>query len=417
MTSRYPNAGGIELSEEAVRRRFAHAGRAGNSRWLWPELTIEQWQTALDSIAAVTRDVLAGTERPHLAGQAEALGIAGYTSGMGPILGYWLAKGDITADAEAAGVLETHFTHNRDRMAKLAGHAAEISAGFARKGVHGIVLKGMDTAFACFPDPGARPMSDIDLLVAPDDEAAANEVLAGLGYVAGRANSLPPARNWRRPSSSELPRTLSFVHAEDPWSVDLQTSLNRRAGAHEVELDRCLRRMPLRRSERFPAFHSLPPAALVLHLACHASCTLESLSLLRLLELVLVVRQSRRADPGLWDDVVEIADGSEVLSFTYPAFRLSEALAPGTVPDGVQERCRAAATAVVRRVVDRLSPARAQSQGRCSLEERFMWNRSRLLTARQFLREIVPPGSSSIPALLAIYRNRMRRVAQGTVTR
>ena len=417
MTSRYPGYGSTELSEGAMRRRFAQAGRAGNSRWLWPELAVEHWQSSLESIAAVTGDVLAGKQRPHLAGRAEALGIAGYTSGMGPVLGFWLAEGAITADAEAAGVLETHFTHNRDRMAKLAGHAAEISAGFARKGVQGTVLKGMDTAFACFPDPGARPMSDIDLLVAPDDEAAANEVLAGLGYVAGRVNTLPPARNWRMPASPQLPRTLTFVHAQDPWSVDLQTSLNRRAGAHEVELDCCLRRKPLRRSERFPALHTLPPAALVLHLACHASCTLESLSLLRLLELVLVVRQSRQAEPGLWDDVLEIANGSEVLSFTYPAFRLSEALAPGTVPDGVQERCRAAATAAVRRVVDRLSPARAQSQGRCSLEERFMWNRSCLLTARQVLREMVPPGSSSIPALLAIYRNRVRRVAHGTVTR
>jgi hypothetical protein len=48
------------------------------------------------------------------------------------------------------------------------------------------------------------------------------------------------ARHLPRAGGATQPRTLSFVHRDDPWSIDLQTSLNRRYsyGAPVIALDR-----------------------------------------------------------------------------------------------------------------------------------------------------------------------------------
>ena len=404
------------LTEAEVRERIAWASRRGQPHWLWPELDPADWKAALASIERAVRDVLAGGPAPRLAGRAEAIGLAGYTSGMGPLLGYWLRAGLIAADPEAAALLGLHLAHNGLRMERMERRAMELAAGFAARGIGHAALKGMDTAFAYFPEPGTRPMADIDLLVDARDRAAAGEVLAGLGYAPGREVPMPPAQTWRRPGTPELPRTLRFVHADDPWSVDLQTSLNRRhrAGAPVVELDRVAR---FEEAAAQPLTRRLAPVSLVLHLACHASCDARSLTLLRLVELLLVIRHEREAGRLGWDELLAMASEAGALGGVYPALNLCERLAIGTIPAEVLTASRRAAPAAVHRVIERLSPAHAQDLLRCSLEERFMWSPSPARKLGQALREVFPPGSSSPAVLFDILHTRAWRLARGTLTR
>jgi hypothetical protein len=70
-----------------------------------------------------------------------------------------------------------------------AGHnallAAELNAllaDFRQVGVEPIVLKGMALGATLYPAPGARPVSDLDLLVERGQMAAVREVLSGRGY-------------------------------------------------------------------------------------------------------------------------------------------------------------------------------------------------------------------------------------------
>lgn len=60
--------------------------------------------------------------------------------------------------------------------------ADQACAALAAAGVPVLLLKGIAYAGRLYADPAARPMTDVDLLVAPDAIAAAARALARLGY-------------------------------------------------------------------------------------------------------------------------------------------------------------------------------------------------------------------------------------------
>jgi len=262
-------------------------------------------------------------------------------------------------------------------------------------------------------------MSDIDLLIAPDDEAPAGCVLRTLGFSPGLAQAYPPERSWRPAEAPELPRNLALVHADDPWSVDLHTSLNRRyaAGSLVLRIDQVAAGNLLPHRAFAPSARVLAQPSLLVHLTTHAGCGLESLSMLRLVELVFVIRRDMPAGPAAWDQFVAAAEGADALGSVYPALEFCEQLVPGTVAARVLRNARQAVPPPVRRVVDRHTVVDIQRVERCSLAERFMWAPSKWAVLRQILGEIFPPGSSVLPTLLAIYRARLWRLARRTMTR
>jgi len=406
----------FDLGADAVRGRFDWAVRQGHPHWLWPDTTIEAWQAVLPQFEGVARQVLTGGYAGEpLRGRPGDIGVAGYTSGMGPLLGAWLRHGLIGASASVGAILELQYRHNGLRMEAMARRAVAVVDALALSGVATVVLKGMDTAWSVFPDPATRPLSDLDLLIDPSDEPAANEILRGMGLVPGGVGRYPPARNWRKADAPSTPRTLAFVHRSDPWSVDLQTSLNRRYsyGAPVIELDRLLAAAALEPWSLSPSARTLAAEARVVHLACHASCGLESLTLLRMVELAIAIRG--RASFG-WDRFTELGERTGALAMTYPALRLTEQLVPGTVPQEVLGLCEREVPARVRRVIELLAPHNAQRVLRCSLEERFMWTPTPLRRLLQIVRELHPPGLTVL-ALPAIYRARAWRLLRGTLTR
>src|SRR5262249_25227629 len=99
-----------------------------------------------------------------------------------------------------------------------------------------------------------------------------------------------------------------------------------------------------------------------------------SVTLLRLVELILVLRRDNTSGVLDWDEFLAgtrtIGGGQTV----YAALYFCEQLAPETVPPPVLAACRADAPARLRRVLADLTPATATPLGRRhSLRERFMW--------------------------------------------
>jgi hypothetical protein len=269
----------FDLSPAEVEHRFAWAVRQGNRSWLWPDTPIAGWRSALLQIERITREILHdGRADTALTESGDRLCVAAFTSGMGPLLGYWGAVGKLRASAEVLALVDLHYRHNAIRMDMLSARAAEAVGARAGAGVRATVLKGMQTAFAYFPTPGTRPLSDIDLLVDAADRALAGEVLHCLGYLPGKTVLFPPQQCWRMASSPPVPRSLVLTHRDGPWYIDLHTGLSQRysAGARIVELDR------LRAPGRIESWvlslsaDALAPVAMLLHLACHASCGLEA---------------------------------------------------------------------------------------------------------------------------------------------
>ena len=409
----------FDLAPGEAQRRFLEAARSGNPTWLWPHIAVVQWAEGLERIVAVTREVMTqGASNRLLEGDAAAIGLAGYTSGMGPLLGHWLETGQARASPEVAAVLALHLEHNRLRMARMEGRLLDISGALAAHDIRHTVFKGMHTAYAYFPEPGARPLADIDLLVAPEKVPRAGEVLGARGFKPGVARPYPAQRTWRTIDSASEPRSLCFVHTDDPWSVDLHSSLDRRyaAAAPIIRLGEAARVCGTEPSPLSSAARVLSQPVLLLQLAAHASCGLESLNLLRLVELALVARADVAAERLSWDEFVGAAERAGGLGHVYPALALCEQLVPGTVPAEVLERAHGDAPPTVRRVIGPLTPATAHRVLRCSIAERFMWAPSRWAIARQVVQEAFPPGSGSPLALARIYRARLWRLARRTLT-
>lgn len=405
----------LELTPEVVRDRFRWALRQGNPRWLWPETTPERWQAALHHVEHATRHVLTGHGQPAvLEGNAQDIGLAALTSGMGPLLGYWITAGLLEAEPPIRALLELHYNQNGKRMEYLAHSASAVVNALHDAGVDVTILKGIDTAYRFFPSPGSRPLSDIDLWINGPDEPAAARVLTSLGYEPGDTSYGEQA--WRMSSTPVEPRTLSLVHEDDPWTIDLHRTLDRRysAGAPTLHLDSALG--PQRKCAWLLSAKGnvLSGEGLLVHLASHASLELRSLSMLRVTELIFVIRKLEEEQALSWGGVLQTAETAGPLGALYPAFHMVNQLAPGTIPENIAQIFERGAPTSVKRVIGQLSPATCQRLARSSFEERFMWTG----TLRGFVRELteglVPTVSFS--ELGRIYRMRFWRLARGTIT-
>ncbi|HYJ80235.1 MAG TPA: nucleotidyltransferase family protein [Longimicrobiaceae bacterium] len=407
----------FDLPPDAVKTRFDWARRRGHPQWLWPEVTPQEWREALGAIATVARGVLAGDDVVLLQADPAALTVAAYTSGMGPLLGHWVEEGRVAAGPEVAALLSLHLRHSRLRCQRTTAEAVRAAGACAAAGITPTLLKGAHTAHVYFPEPATRPSSDVDLLVPPAQEGAAERVLRGAGYVKSLARYQPFGSIWVRAGASAVVPSLSLVHADEPGSLDLHPTLNRTfAGTAVVRFDDLWAQATPAPWPLSPAATVLPQPLLTLFLATHASQA--SLTLLRLVELVWVIRRDVASGALEWGELVRAAERVRALRFIHPALELTERLAPGTVPAEVLAACDAQATPATRRVLARLTLATMQPLDRLSLEERYMWAGSWWERARQAAFELGPaPAGYSWRHLLKIYRTRGWRLIRGAVGR
>jgi hypothetical protein len=404
-----------EIGSEEVRKRFAWARRQGRPAWLWPDVPIEAWRSALQGIEGVAAAILAGETHVSLEGGPEAIGLAGYTSGMGPLLGLWLEQGRLRADEDIGAVLTRHLIHNRVRAARMEGSAVEIVGRLAERGIGVVLLKGGHTGPAYFPEPGVRPASDIDVLVTETDAARAEAVIGELGFAFNGRNRWES--NWIPPQVAREPKSLTYVHADDPWSVDLHNALNISAGGGTpLAAFDAAGPMASRGSWPIdPRAGVLDQPLLLLHLAAHAGAGWQNLTLLRQVELVLVIREDRAAGRLSWDAFLDVGDRIGALGYACPALVLAGKLAPGVVPGEVLRHCAARAPRAVRRALEQLTPATAQRIERNSVGEHFMWTEGWQDRLRQLTLDILLPRRSW-RELGRIYEERAWRLIRGKVS-
>jgi hypothetical protein len=397
-----------QLAPGEFARRRNEARRRGSPAWLWPEVPVERWTRAMRHISKAAADIFAGRPARLPGGDLMALSLAGYTSGVGPLLGWWFENGLLTAPAESGQLLQLHLKHARERATYTDAQSGRIVACLSDGGASPIVLKGGYTAHRYFPEPATRPASDLDLLVRPDRQKEAEAALAqaGLECVSrGRRES-----TWTPAGSAREPRSLWLVRADDPWSVDLHHSLDLSAGpgAPALRLDA---------AEPFDeGAGALRRPLLLLHLAVHASGGLHSLTLLRMIEIILVVRRDFGDDPAAWEEFTATAIRANGFGISFPALLMCERLAPGTIPRPVLGASAKLAPRRAKAIVEDLHPATAQRVDRDSVAEHFMWVSGLRALLRQ-LRSDIAPHRGSAQSIWSIYEARVNRLLHGRVTR
>lgn len=403
---------------EAIQARFIAARRRGTPQWLWPHISAHDCRAAICMFEQAASRILT-SERvlEPIDGDPEVVGIAGYLSGMGPLVAYWIEQGALRASPAVTEVLKLHLRHNRARNIRMQKEAREIVRLFAEHRIDAIILKGMHTAWAYFPDPGTRPVSDIDLLVNAAQADTANALLAANGFHQCGPRSYKET-TWRANGSPDLPQTLSLVHVDDPWAVDLHHSINARPGEIKpyAMLDIALDQFPDMQRAPWLDAYALAQPMLLLHLATHSSLSFENLTLLRLVELVSVIRKDIADNRLDWREFLDAAERASATGLACPALYYAELLSPGTVPNFVLAKCEEAATPTVMKLLRRYTPATVQRLERYSMEEHFMWTRGRLGPARRVLSRLAPAGRSP-SELFYHYGTFARRLLAGGISR
>ena len=419
----------LDLAPELIQQRLRWAREQGHPFYLWPDMPVGEWRASLREIERVTTHILADGSPPVLAlpltADTRKMGVAAFTSGMGALLGYWIEVGRLTAGAEVEDLLGLHLYHGRERARLLSDELHKALEVLGTVGIDPIAIKGAHTAHIYFPEPGTRPASDLDLVIGLDEVREASRALREAGYVETNRQGRPYKSDWVPPGASTTIRSLEVTHRDDPITVDLHTTLDRNFfGVGTVSFGplgaSSTRRHLLKTSggrSRGVGVRILAQPLLAASLAAHASEGLHNLSMIRLVELFLVLQRDRAREELVWADLRLLLERAKAMRFTYPAFEMAERLAPGTLDPGFRSRLAEAAAPRMRRVMAGLQPFSAHRFEEMSLDERFMWARGPVEHLRRALHMLWPaPVGHSLRALGRVYANRFRRIFRGRVT-
>jgi hypothetical protein len=416
----------LDLTAAAVADRFLAARRSGRPAWLWPAVEPREWRAALREIGRIASRLLADAaarERLDTASflSDQTLSVAAYTSGTGPLLGYWIERGRLEASARDTALLALHLRHARLRAARAEAQLQRLLGMLGEAGIVATLLKSSHTARRYFAEPALRPAADIDIRVERSAVRQAERLLRNAGFIPGPSQRRPYRSTWLPPQTeSQRPHSLLLGHADDPLALDLHASLDRNFfGVRRLRFDRCIVDDPAERVHPAAAtVRTLPQPWLVLYLACHASEGLHQLTLIRLIELVQVIRQDTAAGRLRWEDVTAATTELRCERFCYPAFELAGRFAPGLLPEGFRTRLELAATPIMRRIVTELEPATAQRIDGLSLGERLMWARGPVAHLRRAAHSLWPPEAGwSVPRGLGVWRRRTWLLVRGGVHR
>jgi Uncharacterised nucleotidyltransferase len=385
---------------------------------LWPGLDGTVIQSAANAIGAAVAGVLGGERAtlecaavgPDAERRARAAGVAALLTGVGPLLGAWIARGELEAEPALARVLARHLAHARAREARIRSALIPVLARMERAGLEPGLIKGLHTAHAYFPEPGARPFADVDVVVPPAAIAQAERLLGEAGFEGEIRIDMPTyKREWLPPDGPGDIWSYELWHARSKWKLDLHDGLNFLAVVQNERTPQ----VP-RFAQRFTldgvTLRVADPNELIALLAAHASTELYSQRLLRLVELVLVVRRATALGTLDWRAVESSLAERGSLRFAYPMLALTERLAPDTVDAALLSRLSNATTARARAVTSTLSPTAPVLDASFSLRERLMWASGLRATMRWMWRMIAPLEGASRSRQLRTYRHRAMRL-------
>jgi hypothetical protein len=208
--------------------------------------------------------------------------------GLAPIAWHLLRRRGMEPPADLSQ--EAHVSLIRWEI--LARGAAELSRSLSREGVAAAFLKGTDLNLRAYPEPGLRPMADVDLLVPAGALDVVRRVVGDLGYEALDRPGDPPA-------NTAFER--SFRRARDEADLDVHLAVDW-PEALGVGTDDLLRRRDLAGPEALPV---LAPADLLLNVACHSLRDFRPAATLGILDAFFVLTRLRPS----WDEVLARALG------------------------------------------------------------------------------------------------------------
>ena len=412
-------SGGNPPSVEEVSRRLERYAQTRDPSAIWPGLTEAARVAAAREIERITRAVVDGrvgeTIDPSGTHAAYALAIAGHTTGMAPLLGHLIETGVVTAAPDVACRFTEYLDHARRRAARMEREVSPALDALIAAGVRPAVLKGFHTARAYFAEPALRRMADVDVLVSADRIDAAESALDDAGFRPWSEALRPYKREWIGADVDPRVFSLEVPDARTRWVLELHSSLDRIFDPGAVAKFDAERECVEQTTIAGRSILVLRQPLLLLTLAAHCSQELNGSRLLRLFEMVQIIRADTAASRFDWDELLAMVRRTRTERFTYPALSLVEHLAPGTVDPRVLAAGRRDSTWAARHTVARLAPAGGSLDDRGVLRQ-VMWTRGPISVVQRVLRIIWPASFRSTHGVGAAWRARLRRIRSGLLT-
>jgi hypothetical protein len=368
-------------------------------------------------MVSATRLILAGQTASLTASSETAVrsaGVAAFMSGLGPLLGWWIERGQLRAPPPLATLLGEHLAHGRRRAGHMAERLSRTVRALRERGVVPTVLKGTHTARRYFEDPGTRTTADIDLLVQPGQAAATAEALMAIGLRKVSFHTAPYREDW---GPVDNPRVYSadMSHENNPWTVDLHYTLDR------LYFPGLVARFDSAREGLLEPWASPAGPVTVLrqpwltaHLALHAAADFPHVPLIRIVELVLALRADIPRGALSWEDLADALRQLDLRRLAYPAFALAADLAPNDVDPAFLHTLSDDTTARMRHVVPMVLETPAFS--RLSFQVRLVWAKGPWEIFRNLLDWVYPAGPMITPLVrLKIGWRRLLLLLQGKV--
>ena len=129
-------------------------------------------QRRADLLLAQTRQVRDWSAVPKAAARQQ----------VGPLLYWHLKEYGIAYPQDIRRALAAMYARQKAIASAQRETLAEIIKTFADAGIESVVIKGGALAHIIYPEPGLRPMEDLDILVSPGQATAAHGLLLALGF-------------------------------------------------------------------------------------------------------------------------------------------------------------------------------------------------------------------------------------------
>lgn len=275
--------------------------------------------------------------------------------------------------------------HMRLREARAREILARLDDATRARGIAMVPLKGSALLALGVHGDGVRPMSDIDLLVAPEKAAALAETLQSVGYRLCYATQ----RHTVFVPVDQIPPDTFGEHVDIPFRIEVHPAITENLPISLVDIT--VRMWP---RDAHPGTNTYASnAALFCHLLLHAAGGMRTNSL-RFMQLIDLARLAPRLTREEWSGLTA---GGEHAWWMYPVLRMVARFFPDAIPADALAATRSACPALLRYARHDLAevswtnlsiPALPGYEWSRTPLELLRYARSRLLPKRQALAEI-----------------------------
>lgn len=272
--------------------------------------------------------------------------------GIAPLCGYHIKRHHLedgqTSHEVVNGLVGDYYRNTAKNLWRLT-RLKPLLVAFDRAGVPVLLLKGSSLVLSVYPEVGLREMSDVDLLIRPEQLPAADTLLREAGYRAIDQAAIDPAN----PPCEHL-TTLDYRDSEGVKpAIHLHWHLINSTVPHAdysrlIDLDGIWSRA-VRASLDGLSVMELSPGDAVLYLCEHAMRVSHSMSrLIWMADLAWLI--DRKGDQMAWDLVEQRADQWGMCRLASPPLKFVRDRLDAPIPDHVLGALQAGSQTIGERI-------------------------------------------------------------------